>query len=668
MKLTKLLITSTLIAYSATLSAVDVTVSKQQAEPYSNLLITYSDAEVGSKISLYHNASVITLTAYRQITDANFSNGSFSTKNLLEPGKYRIAYEFDGKSTDVCNFSVNEMSVVQGRKNIVLMTDIHVMASSLLISGGSAFDAVIAGDRKMLDKSEEIFTALVDSLLVQKPDLFLITGDLTKDGELVSHQSVVKQLDRLRAAGIPTLVIPGNHDLRNPNAYSFDGDTKMPVESVEYSDFAQLYQNYGYGTDAVRDTASLSYCAEPLPGLCILGIDGTRAYENTTTNRSDYGRLLPQTLQWLLDRADEATKEGKQVVAMQHHQLIQHYNRQAQTMPSAAVENGDEIAQQFIAHGIRLVLTGHMHISNITTIYNESKTDSLVEISTGATVSYPVPYRYLTLNEKLDEIGVQTRYLRALGDIDDMMLFSRQHMEQRSAGIFKSLVRQASPKFDEFIPKIVTLMAQKSYGIYSESFLNRLVGTLPQTANARADFFNEYFGDAFRLALLTTSEGNEQRKAAKDTIEAICHTGIDGVIDYMYDNAGFTADEKVINMLSFRTAENMKAMFSGDLKSMIESQASSEEEKEKMTELFDLIDSVLEDCSYCGTDNENHTNDLYLTIQLPQPREDKDTSNEIIDKNESVSGWWDILGRRLQGEPAESGIYLHNGKKILIVR
>lgn len=35
--------------------------------------------------------------------------------------------------------------------------------------------------------------------------LVLITGDLTKDGETVSHEYVVKKLDELKAAGIMTL-------------------------------------------------------------------------------------------------------------------------------------------------------------------------------------------------------------------------------------------------------------------------------------------------------------------------------------------------------------------------------------------------------------------------------------------------------------------------------
>ena len=31
-----------------------------------------------------------------------------------------------------------------------------------------------------------------------------------------------------------------------------------------------------------------------------------------------------------------------------------------------------------------------------------------------------------------------------------------------------------------------------------------------------------------------------------------------------------------------------------------------------------------------------------------------------------IDTWYDLSGRRLEGEPQKSGIYLHNGKKVMI--
>ena len=108
----------------------------------------------------------------------------------------------------LCLFSL--ATVAQDR--VMLFADPHVLASSL-VEQGAAMDEMMAGQRKMLDLSEEVFLALVDTALVHKPALVLIPGDLTKDSEMASHNMVAEQLRKLQASGINVLVVPGNHDI-----------------------------------------------------------------------------------------------------------------------------------------------------------------------------------------------------------------------------------------------------------------------------------------------------------------------------------------------------------------------------------------------------------------------------------------------------------------------
>ena len=129
---------------------------------------------------------------------------------------------------------------------IAVISDLHVMAPELLVSEGSAIEEYLARDRKMLRESSEILETLVSDIITLKPDLTLVTGDLTKDGERVSHQLVAEQLQRLVDAGIQVLVVPGNHDINNPDAKVFDGDNTIPTETITRSEFADIYRNMGY--------------------------------------------------------------------------------------------------------------------------------------------------------------------------------------------------------------------------------------------------------------------------------------------------------------------------------------------------------------------------------------------------------------------------------------
>ncbi len=102
------------------------------------------------------------------------------------------------------------------RRKIVIVTDPHVMAPELLVNEGTAWENYLKVDRKLVDYSRRLFDEMIARIKSDlRPGLVLMTGDMTKDGELLSHQYVVSKLDELRAVGIKTLVIPGNHDRGN---------------------------------------------------------------------------------------------------------------------------------------------------------------------------------------------------------------------------------------------------------------------------------------------------------------------------------------------------------------------------------------------------------------------------------------------------------------------
>ena len=106
------------------------------------------------------------------------------------------------------------------------------MDPSLLIANGSAFQTYLAGDRKLLAESSAIDKAAVDAVVAQQPDILLVNGDETKDGEYVSHIAVSNLLARVAASGTMVYVIPGNHDVNNTNAMSFNGSITTPVPNV----------------------------------------------------------------------------------------------------------------------------------------------------------------------------------------------------------------------------------------------------------------------------------------------------------------------------------------------------------------------------------------------------------------------------------------------------
>ena len=70
---------------------------------------------------------------------------------------------------------------------IAVLSDLHYMDPSLLKADGSAFQLYLMQDPKLLAESGAILQQILHKLVSEKPDLVLISGDLTKDGELISH-------------------------------------------------------------------------------------------------------------------------------------------------------------------------------------------------------------------------------------------------------------------------------------------------------------------------------------------------------------------------------------------------------------------------------------------------------------------------------------------------
>ena len=295
---------------------------------------------------------------------------------------------------------------------IVVIADPHVMGDGLLTNQNNAdWATYIAGSRKLIDKSQVLFDQAVSVIQTQKPELVLIVGDLTKDGEQASHDYVKGRLNELKDAGIQPLVIPGNHDLGTSDAKVYGETTTAATTIAGSAAFATLYADYGYGLPTTeRESTTLTYACEPIDGLVVIGIDsGTD------------GTLSVTTLNWVCDKALAARAAGKQVIAMMHHPLIPHITGGETFVSNVSVSDYANVRNRLADAGITTIFTGHFHTSDIAKDWNADKTETIYDITTGSLCSYPCDYRVVTLNNAMTEMSIATETATGITEAKDRL-------------------------------------------------------------------------------------------------------------------------------------------------------------------------------------------------------------------------------------------------------
>ncbi len=294
--------------------------------------------------------------------------------------------------------SVSAYAQLSQNVKFMVFSDPHIYDEALGTEG-VAWETYLQSDRKMLAQSESILKSAVDMIIAEAPDFVIVPGDLTKDGERQCHELFASYLKQLEDAGIPAFVAPGNHDINNPHAFSFQGDSTVPLPTVTPAQFDSIYEDYGFGEAIARDLNSLSYIAEPVDGVWIFSLDCC-LYTDNTEKPETGGKFSEATLSWIDAWCDSAAAQNKLPIGMMHHGLLEHYTGQKLMFSEYVIDDYLNVSARFAAHGLELVFTGHYHAQDIAVMVKDGS-HTVIDVETGSLVTYPCPVRTVTIDTDL---------------------------------------------------------------------------------------------------------------------------------------------------------------------------------------------------------------------------------------------------------------------------
>ena len=184
--------------------------------------------------------------------------------------------------------------------------------------------------------AEEITDVIVDEVIERHPDVLIMTGDNTDTGREEDASGLVRRLQKIRDNGISIILITGNHDFDHMTA----------------GEFEEYY--FGLLSPVDRDPNSLSYTAI-VKNVVLLAMD------DNYMNSGRHGEFSGGTLRWLSEMLEKYRDHP--VIFLSHHNVI--YGCGKENSDYHLIQNSD-LPDLLIDGGVKLALTGHMHVQYIT--------------------------------------------------------------------------------------------------------------------------------------------------------------------------------------------------------------------------------------------------------------------------------------------------------------
>lgn len=354
----------------------------------------------------------------------------------------------------------------KGPPVVFIASDLHYQ-SPLTTDYGRAYQEFVAeSDGKMVDYLPQLLDAFIDEMIEARPDAFLLTGDITMNGERVNHEELAEKLNRLLDAGIPVLVIPGNHDIHNYRARIYFGDEEEETESVSLDEFTELYQDFGWNQAISRDEGSFSY-VYPLREKVWLMLLDTAQYD--PLNIVD-GVVRPGTVAWMEENLEKAKELGIQVIVSGHHNLLQE-SRLFTDM--CVLENSDEVLSLLERFRLPLYISGHLHLQRIQKHRREPGGGEygIDEIVSDALSIPPCQYGVLSWDEgggisyETRRVGVSA-WAERTGQEDEALLDFERYQREYVQELIKAQIMEKASRLPESTAQEMAALYAKVYGDY----------------------------------------------------------------------------------------------------------------------------------------------------------------------------------------------------------
>lgn len=292
--------------------------------------------------------------------------------------------------------------------------------------------AHVIGDDKMTYEGFAVISAFLEAAGKNESDYVLLPGDLADTGAVEEAKNVAAMLRNFEATyGKQVYVVPGNHDLMGTTV----------------AEFEEIYAEFGYNEAIAQHGKTGSYVAELKNGYRLLAID------SNTPGTGKHG-INAELVSWVNEQCAKAKADGKKVIAMMHHNLLEHFILGSTIHSGGVVGTKVEgFADALAKGGVKYIFTGHTHDSDVA-MYTADDGSIIYDVVTATLLTYTCPYRVVSFGKN---VKIETRHVT---EIDTSLL---------PEGISENALKLAESDFTEYT-RICTFVGLEAF------FTNFLTG------------------------------------------------------------------------------------------------------------------------------------------------------------------------------------------------
>ncbi len=315
-----------------------------------------------------------------------------------------------------------------------IIADPHYYSEKLGCTG-KAYERRAGSDQKMLAQSKGTITAALEKIKSSDAEFLLIAGDLSNDGERVSHEEIREILYEFKKT-MPVFVVTATHDWccdGNPRRYEGD-EVFHDVETISPDELHEFYRDFGL-SDSISEFHThqdkVSYVVRPCEGLTIFCLDDDQNGKGSSGYSDEH-------FQWIRKQTEEAKKRGDVVFGMQHHHLfLTEFDRVING--NGSVKERIELVNKFAEIDFPLMFTGHSHMQHIRKAETESQ-KPFYEVNVASISGYPAPICYCSVYK--NGIDIKTERLEKF--THNGKEYTNDFLKNHATALFSDIIKSAA--------------------------------------------------------------------------------------------------------------------------------------------------------------------------------------------------------------------------------